>query len=275
MTSKLIPSNPEAVMVIREVVPGVTTLSVPFLRNGLIKFGGRATIVKLASGSLAVFSPVALTPTVQSTLTTLGGKVSYIAAPDLEHHIFLSAWAAAFPSAHLIAPEGLAEKRAALNATDKDVSILSFNSIFTKATKQSIKISEEFDNEFEVEYVDSHPNKELVFFHKQSKTLIEADLLFNMPATEQYSKTGVSATSGFFSKLFAGLQTTNGDAKWQKRMLWYVFSKGDRPAFDASVQRINSWGFENIIPCHGDSIIGNGKPIFEKVFAWHLAGKKQ
>lgn len=31
-------------MVIREVVPGVTTLSVPFLRFGLIKFGGRATI---------------------------------------------------------------------------------------------------------------------------------------------------------------------------------------------------------------------------------------
>lgn len=44
MSSKLVPKNPEEVMVIREIVPGVTTLSVPFLRGGLIKFGGRATI---------------------------------------------------------------------------------------------------------------------------------------------------------------------------------------------------------------------------------------
>lgn len=38
------PSNPEDVMVIRELVPGITTLSLPFARGGLIKFGGRATI---------------------------------------------------------------------------------------------------------------------------------------------------------------------------------------------------------------------------------------
>jgi hypothetical protein len=31
-------------MVIRDVAPGVTTLSIPFLRFGRIKFGGRATI---------------------------------------------------------------------------------------------------------------------------------------------------------------------------------------------------------------------------------------
>jgi hypothetical protein len=110
MSGKLVPKNPEEVMVIRDVVPGVTTLSVPFLRFGLIKIGGRATvgmhpirssrphsislhcssnrgsqgkkystdnlIVKLTSGSLAVFSPVALTPTVHSKLQTLGGPVS-------------------------------------------------------------------------------------------------------------------------------------------------------------------------------------------------------
>lgn len=44
MSDKLIPKNAEEVMVIREIAPGITTLSVPFLRFGLIKFGGRATI---------------------------------------------------------------------------------------------------------------------------------------------------------------------------------------------------------------------------------------
>jgi hypothetical protein len=44
MSDKLVPQNAEEVMVIREIAPGVTTLSVPFLRFGRIKFGGRATI---------------------------------------------------------------------------------------------------------------------------------------------------------------------------------------------------------------------------------------
>lgn len=44
MTSKLIPSNPEKVMVIRNVTPEIVTLSVPFLRFGKIKLGGRATL---------------------------------------------------------------------------------------------------------------------------------------------------------------------------------------------------------------------------------------
>jgi hypothetical protein len=44
MSDKLVPQNPEGVMVIREITPNVTTLSVPFLRFGRIKFGGRATI---------------------------------------------------------------------------------------------------------------------------------------------------------------------------------------------------------------------------------------
>jgi hypothetical protein len=57
-------------------------------------------------------------------------------------------------------------------------------------------------------------------------------------------------------------------------MLWYALSKNDRDGFNASVQRINAWGFENIVPCHGDVMMQNGKRIFEKVFEWHIAGIK-
>lgn len=226
--------------------------------------------VKLSTGSLAVFSPVALTPKVQSHLDSLGNRVSYITAPDLEHHIFLSQWAAAYPSAHVIAPEGLAEKRAKMNATDKSVTIVPFKTIFTAQNKHDIKVSEEFDAEFEYEYVDAHANKELVFNHKPSKTLIEADLLFNLPATEQYSRTGIDPTTGLWTQIFAGLQNTKGDALWQKRVLWHLLSKSDRPGFNASMKRINGWKFENLVPCHGDSLVGDGKTVFEKVMQWHL-----
>jgi len=75
--------------------------------------------------------------------------------------------------------------------------------------------------------VDAHPNKELVFFHKPSKTLIEADLLFSLPAREQYSKTGIDPTTGWATRIFAALQNTRGEALWQKRLLWYAISSAD------------------------------------------------
>ena len=103
MSQKLVPSDPSKVMVIREVVPRVvTTFSVPFWRFGRIKVGGRGTIgtsssitstrtanndqVRLQSGSLAVFSPVALTDEVKAKVAELG-EVRYICAPDAEVHL--------------------------------------------------------------------------------------------------------------------------------------------------------------------------------------------
>ncbi|KAH7390265.1 hypothetical protein BKA64DRAFT_119141 [Cadophora sp. MPI-SDFR-AT-0126] len=271
-------TSPEDPTVIREIVPGVTTVSVPFLRFNRIKFGGRATIVKLRTGTLAVFSPTPLTPLLKSTISSLSSSpspVSYLIAPDIEHHMNISAWHSAFPSSHVIGPEGLPEKRAKMHTKDKSVTLVPFTTVFTaQSKKDGIKISEEFDAEFEYEFVDSHPNKEIVFFHKPSKTLIEADLLFNLPATEQYSKSGEDPTTGWATRLFGALQHTRGDAVWQRRMLWYVFSKSDREGFNASMRRINGWGFENLVPCHGDSFVGDGKGVFEKVMRWHLQGKK-
>ena len=44
MTSKLIPSNPDKVMVIRNITPDIVTLSLPFSRFGQINIGGRGTL---------------------------------------------------------------------------------------------------------------------------------------------------------------------------------------------------------------------------------------
>lgn len=44
MSSKLIPPNPDEVMVIRDITPNVVTFSVPFLRFGRFPIGGRCTL---------------------------------------------------------------------------------------------------------------------------------------------------------------------------------------------------------------------------------------
>ncbi|KAB8074338.1 beta-lactamase-like protein [Aspergillus leporis] len=270
MAPQLFPKNPSDVMVIRNVTSDVITLSLPFARYGRLKFGGRGTLVKLASGSIAVFSPVSLTPEVREAVTSLGGKLKYIAALDLEHHINITPWKEAYPDADIIAPDGLYEKRQS-NPEYKDTP---FQHVFRKDKQGQQKISEEFDSEFETEYVYGHPSRELVFLHKRSRTLIEADLLFNLPAKEQYSKTGESATSGLLTKFVSPLLSTSPPATWQKRFVWYILSTADRRAFTESMRRIDKWDFNRLIPCHGDVVESGAKGVFRTVMEWFLEERK-
>ncbi|KAJ9293987.1 hypothetical protein DTO271G3_7363 [Paecilomyces variotii] len=265
MASKLFPGNPSEVMVIRKVTPDIITLSVPFARFGIIKFGGRGTLVKLSSGSVAVFSPVALTPQVHDAIKSLGGPVKYIAAPDMEHHLYVTRWKDAFPDAQVLAPEGLKEKR----QSNPGFAGTEFTHIFTSEKKQKLQISEEFDSEFETEYVDGHVSRELVFLHKRSRTLIEADLLFNLPATEQYSKSGVSPTSGVLTRIIAPLMSTAPPTTWQKRFIWHL-TVANRQRYRESIRRIDQWDFDRLIPCHGDVIETGAKGVFRNVMEWFL-----
>ncbi|KIX92896.1 uncharacterized protein Z520_11372 [Fonsecaea multimorphosa CBS 102226] len=266
--SSLIPADPAKVMVIRDVTPNITTLSVPFLRFGHIKLGGRGTLVKLQTGNVAVFSPVALTPDVKAKVTSMG-PIKYIVAPDIEHHIFISTWAKEYPEAEVIGMEGLPEKREGDPATKGT----KFVHVFSAKNKLDMHITPEFDAEFSYEYFHSHTNKELVFLHKPSRTMIEADLLFNLPATEQYSKTGTHPNSGILTKLFAGIMNTKGEMTWQKRFLWYAAGGKDRKGFAESAKRIKSWDYDRVIPCHGDVIETGGKAIVDRATAWFTEGK--
>lgn len=268
---KLVDANPSSSMVIRDLTPNITIFSTPFLRGGLIKIGGRATLVKLKTGNLAVFNPVSLTPEVKQKVSSIlaqhpEGQVKYLIAPDYEHHLFISPWAKEYKDVSVIGPEGLPEKREGDEATKG----VKFSHVFTPGNKLGLKITPEFDDEFDYEYVDSHQNKELVFFHKPSRTCIEADLLFNLPATEQFSKSGQDAESGILTKIFGLLMNTRGDMRWQKRLLWYGVGSKDRKALAESAKRIAAWGdYDRLIPCHGDVIERGGSRILNEALAWY------
>lgn len=218
---------------------------------------------------------MALTEATKAKIASLGNDVRYLVATDAEHHIFLSEWAAAYPNAKLIGPEGLPEKRA--KADDPKIGKEPFAVVVTKENASTAvqQIGADFATDFEMEYVHVHPNRELVFYYKPERVLIEADLMFNLPAIEQYSRVPEKdkPAPGFLGRLFETLQTTQGDAKGMKRFLWYALSRGDRAGFAESVKRIEAWEFDVIVPCHGETIMEGGKGVFEKVFAWHLEGK--
>lgn len=246
-------------------------MSVPFKRHGLFKFGGRGTIVKLQTGALAVFSPVALTDEVRQKLQAMGNNVKYISAPDIDHHIFLTPWANAYPQANVIGMEGLPEKR----ENDPATKGISFSHVFTKSNKLDLKISEEFDSEFEYEYMHSHHNRELVFYHKPTKTMIQADFIFNLPAYEQYSNSDESPTSGILTKIFNKVMNTNDDIVWQRRFIWYLAGGKDRPGFSESINRMKHWDIQRIIPCHGDTMESGAQGIFDKITLWYREGREK
>ncbi len=205
----------------------------------------------------------------------MGGNVAYIVALDFEHHIFISEWAKAFPSAKIVGPEGLAEKRAKQAGSDPKIGDEKIDVIFTKENKRETRIGADFDADFDYEYVDGHANLELVFFYRPDRVLIEADLFFNLPATEQYSLVPEAEKgSSFTARLFEGAQNPQGgENKWMKRFTWHLLAK-NRASFNDSLREILKWDFITLIPCHGDVIEGNAKEVFEKTFSWHVEGKK-
>lgn len=273
--SKLIPSDPEKVMVIRKVNESTITCSTPFFHAGLFPIGGRGTTIRLSSGALAVFSPVALTEDVRIQMQKHLGStdVRYIVALDQEHHIFLASWHNAWPEAKVFGPETLPALRKEQGYEPIDQSCWY---PFRKTDKAGgLFVDDAFDQEFEMAYVDGHINKELVFHHKPTRTLIEADLLFNLPPLEQWSRTGRLPTDGYWGKLVTAINNTRGEAKWQKRLIWYYTSSADRRSYNRSVKGIADWDFDRIIPCHGDVIETGGKEVFRKVLAWHLEAAKK
>lgn len=263
-------SDPEATMVIRDVAPFITTLSVPFeFAGGRVKAGGRATIIRLASGNLAVFSPVALTRAVRSKLDSLG-TMTYIVAPNIAHHIHISTWAKAFPSAEIICGEGLPRKR----EQDPMTRGTSFSYVFTEKDTATMSITEEFDNEFKWEYVVASSNQDLVFLHTPTKTLIQADILLNLPSTEQYSRMPGGSNTGFLGRKVASAFGTQGDMIWQKRALWHSVGSKKRQSFTESMKKIQQWDFTRIIPCHGEVIETDAKITWMKLTEWFVNGKK-
>ncbi|KAJ8608312.1 hypothetical protein MRB53_039734 [Persea americana] len=194
----------------------------PTLR-GTLRMRADARSVKMQSGGVAVFSPPALTEEVKATVEQMG-QVKYIAAT-------------AYPTAKVIGPEGLPEKRQQAKRED-----IKFDHLFKKEFDVQA-VDPQFDAEFDHTFVHGHQNKELVFNHKPSKTLIEADLFFNLPAIESYSKSDESPFTGLATKMFVGLAGTTGSAlNWQRRLLWYGISSGDRKSFNKSVATIGGLG---------------------------------
>lgn len=169
---------PENKTVIRDVTPEITTFSVPFNRFapfGFRKFvavGNRATAIRLHNGRILLLNPVPLDRTVQTTLAALGG-VHFIAS-DLGHHLSVKDYLAVWPDAKTIGVPGLENKR-------KDVK---WDFICGDWSRGGPEDEFGFADDFETIFFEGFITYCVAWYHKPTNTLIQSDLMMNLPCTE-------------------------------------------------------------------------------------------
>ncbi|KAG1795329.1 uncharacterized protein HD556DRAFT_379838 [Suillus plorans] len=227
-------------VIIREVAKDVWIFSRPFARFGIIQMGGRSTAIKLRQGGVWVLASTPLTQDTRNKIDELG-EVKYIIGADAVHHIFLE-FKRAYPNAKLIGVEG-----AIKNMSDKD---LQFDGLWGDDLPSR---NYGFEDEIKHCYFSGFRNKDVAFLHMPSKSLIEADLLLNLPANEQYSKSSSSPRLNIKPDSWihrAIINNTTVDAKAMRR--------------DATT--VANWDFDRIIPCHGDVIETDGNKMWRDLY---------
>jgi hypothetical protein len=196
-------------------------------------------VIRLSNSDLFIWSPIALTEKLRSEIGALG-HVRYLIAPNSLHHLFILDWKRAYSSALLFVPPRLREKR-------KDV-------MFDADLGDAIPDwSEEIDH---VVVRGNAITDEVVFFHRESSTIIFADLIQQFPA-------------GWFSGWRAAI------AKWdlmlgvepsvpRKFRLAFV----DRQAARAGLARILAWPAEKVLMAHGMPVTRDGQAFVHRAFKW-------
>ena len=122
----------------------------------------RMTIVRLASGGLWIHSPGPIDEALAAEIGDLG-RVEYLVAPNLFHHLHLPAAVGRFSEAEVHATPGLERKR-------PDVTFAG-----------TLGVAAPWGEEVQPIPIEGMPTiREVVFVHRPSGSLLVTDLLFNL-----------------------------------------------------------------------------------------------
>ena len=197
----------------------------------------RMTMMRLADGALVVHSPIGLTDELRSAADR-AGLVRFILAPNRFHHTFVAEWQKAYPDAQTFCAPGLDSKR-----TD-----LKFSAIL--GDEPPAGWAGEIDQVLMRAFP---PLNETVFFHRNTRTLIFTDLLFNISAHN-------SGYSRFLLRLDGAFR---GPAIPRSFRLLLRRKRAECAAF---LERLLAWDFDRAIVGHGEIIERGARAAVER--AW-------
>jgi hypothetical protein len=224
-------------MTLRAFADGIWTDADPIRMLGT-RLTSTMTIVRLADGTLLVYSPIRMNEERRAAVDALG-RVAHLYAPNLFHHLWLGDWARVFPEARVHAPAGLTRKRPDLRVDRVHGA---------PAEPAFIGVVEEV-------HVDGFRLEESVLFHAPSRTLIVADLVHNVGRPRDLWSKLYTRTMGFYDRVALS-----------RVLRWTAFS--DRAAARRSIDGLLALPFERLIVGHGGAVCEDAQPTMKAALAW-------
>lgn len=216
---------------------GVWVDTAPMLIVGM-PLTSTMTVIRLGDGGLLLCSPVELTPERRAAIEALG-PVTHLYAPNAFHHLHIGEWAAAFPSARLHAPKGLAKKRPELR----------IDRVHGSAPEPA------FADVVEELPIAGFRLEETVLFVRPTSTLVVADLVHN-----------IGSPPHPWTKVYAGAMGFYDRIALSRMLRWMAFS--DRAAARQSIDSLLELPFERVILGHGTPITTDAREALATAYQW-------
>lgn len=204
----------------------------------------RAVVIRLKDNSLFIISPIRLTDDTRADINALG-TVKYIVSPNNIHHLHMGDWSQAYPDAKLYASPRLDSKR-------KDLTF--YKTLSTDNPEP--EWSEQID-----QCIFGSGNgllDEIVFFHRESNTVVFTDMIMDFDPTVFSS---ISRVTTRFNQMYK--HTPRG------MQLVYIFN---RKSVRNSLNTVRSWGAERLIVAHSPWLCVEGKEevvsLLDSAFDW-------
>jgi hypothetical protein len=206
-----------------------------------LKLTATMTVLRLGDGSLLLYSPVAMTPERRAAVEALG-RVAHLYAPNTYHHLAIGAWAAAFPSARLHAPAGLAKKR-------RDLRIDRVHG--TSPEPAFAGVVDELR-------IDGFRLEESALLYRLPGTLVGADLGHNIGRPQHGWTKLYTRAMGFYDRVALS------------RMI-RATAFSDRAAARRSLDDLLARPFERIVVGHGAPLAAGGREALAAAYTWLAA----
>ena len=206
----------------------------------------RMAVVRLGDGGLWVWSPISLTPRLEKEVGALG-PVRHLVSPNKLHHLFLGEWHAAFPEAKI------------------------WGTASTIAKFPGLPFSEPLEDAAPPDWagqIDQYhfPNSrfldELIFFHRQSRTAIIADL--SQPFSEAFLKRHWPWWLRTIARRI-GMVEGRGYPPIELRLTFR-----HRAAARAKLRALIGEAPERVVVAHGEIVRSSGVAYLRRAFSWLL-----
>lgn len=212
----------------------------PIVESAGFRYPTRMAIIQLADGGLFLWSPIALNEALRAELDARG-EVRFLVAPNKLHNKFLPVWREAYPRAKLYAPPGLRARRRDI-AFDEELS-----------DAPAPTWSDEIDQTLMRGNIIA---EEAIFFHRQSRTVLIADLIQNFPPT------WFKGWRAWIARLDAMV------AEQPQTPMKFRLAFVNRAAARASLRRLLAWDAEKVVMAHAEPVRENGRAFLKRAFRW-------